>query len=296
LTRHRLRRAVAAGAIRRVARGVYVDHAVPDSIGLRAAAIGLLVPDGVAIARGTAAWLYGVAPVEPDYRTDTPPLELLAPSAKTAVRRRGVRGSSARLLDEDLCLVGEVLATTPARTLLDLARSRDRWHALAYADALLRTGLVGQADLLGGLDRLAGHPWVLQAREIVGLADARAESAGESWLRLRWFDAGFPPPTPQLWVCEGETRYRLDLAREEEQVGGEYDGEEFHGPDAVASDQWRRDWFAARGWRVVGFRVGHVLGPSRVFETVMGDLLCVEPRFLSIEARHRTRPWLLRAG
>lgn len=295
LTRRRLRTALRRGEVRRACRGVYVDDRVPDSYPLRASALALVVPDGVAIAGSTAAWLYGVAPVEPEWRLSPPPLQLAGPPSVTGSRRRATRGSSLRLADDDLCIVGSVLATTPARTLLDLARTRDRWHALAYADALLRTGLVADDELVAGLDRLAGHPWVLQAREIVQLADARAESPGESWLRLRWVDAWLPPPTPQLWVSDGTERFRLDLARDEERAAGEYDGEQYHGPDALARDEHRRDWLAARGWRVVGFRLEHVLGRSRLFEQVMGGLLGVEPRCLSLEARRRTRPWLLRS-
>jgi very-short-patch-repair endonuclease len=172
--------------------------------------------------------------------------------------------------------------------MLDLVRDRDRPDALAYADALLRTGLVELEDLQSGLARAAGHRWVEQAREMVELADPLAESPGESWMRLRYHDAGFPSARVQLWVCEGATRYRLDLAREDEKAGFEYDGEAYHQPERRAHEELRHAWFEARGWTVLNFGPAEVLGRGHAFETAVADVLGVEPRLLSPEARRRT--------
>lgn len=65
LTRRGLRTALHRGDVRRACRGAYVDARVPDSLAVRTAALALVVPAGVAVAGGTAAWLHGVPPVEP---------------------------------------------------------------------------------------------------------------------------------------------------------------------------------------------------------------------------------------
>ena len=45
--------------VRRVLRGVYVDSSTPDDLTTRAAAAALILPPGAALARRTAAWVYG---------------------------------------------------------------------------------------------------------------------------------------------------------------------------------------------------------------------------------------------
>ena len=69
----------------------------------------------------------------------------------------------------------------------------------------------------------------VQLRWLVSIADGRAESAGESALRLRWYDAGLPRPQLQISVFRnGVEIFRLDLGLEELLFAAEYDGVDFH--------------------------------------------------------------------
>lgn len=284
------------GRLVRLVRGVYVDASIPVDTPLRAEALSLVLPPGVAAARSTAAWLLGVPPVEPNAHLDGRRLEVVSAIAGAGTRRTGCRGSSSLIAEDQLISIDGALATAPVRTLLDLVRDRERPHALAYADAFLRAGLVETSPLAEQVERLTGHRGVEQVREIIALADPRAESPGESWLRLRYIDAGFPPATPQLWVCDADGRrvYRLDLGREKERAGVEYDGARYHGAEQQAHDLSRQRWLEEHDWSRVGFGEREVLGRGHDFERVVGEMLGCAPRMHSWEYRRRTRydlPW-----
>ena len=172
--------------------------------------------------------------------------------------------------DHDVTIVAGIEVTTPARTAIDLARWRERPDALAYLDAMLRAGLVVREDLLATLEESAGLPWIEQGREMVDLADGRAESSMESRMRLRYIDAGFPTPECQIPIVDddGVERYRLDCGVKRLHFGLEYDGVEFHGPDQVEHDTTRRRWIASRGW--AGQRV-HSRARTRSQPRLRGD-------------------------
>jgi hypothetical protein len=196
----------------------------------------------------------------------------------------------------DIVQVGGVLVTSPLRTALDIARWRDRPDALAYVDALTHAGIVRHEDLLAALPDLATFPGVEQAREIVDLCEPLTESAGESWMRLRQLDAGFPRPKVQVWLYDddGKPVFRLDSAVVELLVASEYDGEETHGDERAAADHARREWIEERGYTLLSFRRQHVLGKSHAFERALGEAFSIQPRLLKWEQRRRTyagRPW-----
>lgn len=143
------------------------------------------------------------------------------------------------------------LVTTPARTAVDLARTLPRLDVLPVLDAALASGACTPASLAAELERHVGLPGVRQARELVPLADARAESPQESRLRLRCHDAGLPRPTLQLPVLDARGRpcRWLDLGWEEAQVGLEYDGEEGHdGRQRRRADRRRHNFLQADEW------------------------------------------------
>ncbi len=104
-----------------------------------------------------------------------------------------------------------------------------------------------------------------QLRELAPLADGRAQSQGESALRLCWYDAGVPRPELQIPVLDGGREvFYIDIGLEELLFGAEYDGEEFHSSDEDEEhDDSRRDWLARRrGWAIEVFRKDGVYGRS----------------------------------
>jgi len=244
-----LRALVADQKLRRVVRGVYVDAQVADTWAVRAAALSLIVPAGSVIAGRTAAWLWGVDALAMGGHRRLPPVHFMASAGKSAARRTSVLGSTGPLPESDVETCAGVILTSQARTAADLARMLPRPDALAAVDAMLRC--LGEAltkdAVLDVLERFSGHRGVVQARELVSIADARAESPQESRTRLRIRDAGFPPPEPQVVVLgpAGEFVARLDLGWRACRKAVEFDGDEHHSSTAaVLRDRARR-----RRWR-----------------------------------------------
>lgn len=292
-------RLIGAGRLRRLLPGVLIDAGQPDTLAVRAAAVGLLVPHDAVLCRLSAAWLHGVPCVLPRYRYSLPSVETLRPLDRSGVRRTGVHGWVGVLAPHHVTTIGGVRVTSPTRTLLDLARWLDRPDGLAYVDAFLRRGLVTKAQLRNGLEELTGFRWVQQARELVALGDGRAESAGESWMRLRWYDARLPELELQHRVVrDGQELYRLDsLVKRSKspRLAPEYDGMEFHGIEQRDRDRRRRRWLRDNeGIECIVYGRAEVLGHSFAFEE-RAARRGLEPRLVPWQRRLRTfgsRGWL----
>jgi hypothetical protein len=275
---------VASGEVRHVIRGVYLDARVPDDLTSRAACLTLRLPPGAVVVRRTAAWLWGVDGFAPDETAEgIGVLECAVPPGRQPVRRPGVC-CYVTPLGDDTCVVGGIPTTTALRTAIDVLRWLRPHMGLAVTDALAGRGLVEPADLVARLDDFAGVRGIRQARSLAGFVEPRTESFGESWLRLRILDAGFPRPTVQIEVLNASGRcvYRLDLGWENRRLAIEYDGEAYHSTPAQRARDLRRreDLERSYGWRIVAVGRAEVLGPSLRLERAIGELLSLEPQIL----------------
>lgn len=128
-------------------------------------------------------------------------------------------------LDEHEHVGSRILTTSPARTVVDCARTLPPRDALAIADAALASGRVTPAGLAAALARAKGWPGAPRARRVVDLADARRESPLESWSAWAFDEQGVPPP---LWQVEIRDAAAVPLGRADcwwcEGVAGEADG------------------------------------------------------------------------
>jgi hypothetical protein len=267
--------------VRPVLHGVLVRADVPDTLAVRATAAALILPPGAAVCRTTAAWLRGIDALDlDDHRAGTAVVECVVPAGTEPACRPGLRAFSADLAG-DVDEVRGVPCTTAARTAIDLARWAPPPVGLAALDAFARGRLIEPAELQVAVGRWRGERFVDRARRLIGLCDPSAESAGESWLRLRFADAGFPRPVLQIPLVDepGCVRYRLDLGFLQHRASWEYDGEEYHGSRAqLAHDAARREEIEQRwGWRVWGVGKALVRGPSMVLELAAGEVLGIEP-------------------
>ncbi|MEV6415918.1 hypothetical protein [Kribbella sp. NPDC051718] len=251
------------GEIRQLLKGVYVATETPDSPELRAAAAALVIPSGGVARAETAAWIHGI-PTTALNAADHVPIRWTRTPADT------------------VNLAGHKV-TSPAATGVDLALHLPRPFALASIDALLRSGRADRATLEALLDQHDGHRAHLQARHIIKIADRRAESPGESWLRLRLIDAGFGTPGLQTRV-KGPTReYRIDVAYPDpvdgKYLGLEYDSDRWHSKTHQQSqDETRRTELAALGWHIIAVRRTDLWGSYPALELAVGAFLCAWPR------------------
>ncbi len=208
-------------------------------------------------------------------------LECAVPLGVTPTRRRGICCHSTDLSADDVVDIGGVACISPERTAIDLARWSMPGVGLAVLDAMARKELIWPPDLLAMTQRWHGDRFIAQARRLIALCDARAESAGESWLRLRFHDAGFPPPDLQISLTDasGVERRRLDLGYRSHRHAWEYDGEAHHrGQEAERADRGRRTEIHRRwGWTVVGVGKNLVLGPSMALELAIGEVIGMQP-------------------
>ncbi|MEJ7795828.1 MAG: DUF559 domain-containing protein [Nocardioides sp.] len=253
LTPKALRLALGQGAVMRLFTGVYARADLVDSTELRADAARLVMSPYSVLCDRSAAWLHGIGTFRYAELDFVPPLETYVLRGHDPTDRRDCHGGSRDLLPEDWQTLAGVRVTTPLRTALDLACTLSRREALAAMDAFAREFGFGTAELQRLLRRYRRRRGVVQARELVQLVDACAESRGESWVRLEIHDNGLPAPELQVWVViVGVPTYRLDLAYRRARVAVEYDGEEFHtSPEQRQRDQRRRKWLRSHGWYVI---------------------------------------------
>ena len=264
LTDKRLHKLCGDGYLRRPLRSVYVATQVPDTLKLRAAVLALVVPDGCFVTDRTAGWLHGAEMVlAPNDHLVVPQVSVFRPPDEGRLRNVLARSGERTLGPDDLMRVGGIWVTTPLRTALDLGRLLRRDQALAGLDAMLRLERFSHEELLANVERLARQRGVVQLRALAPLADGRAESPGESVLRLRWLDAGLPRPDLQIPIMEGGREiFRLDLGLAELLFAAEYDGAEWHSsPEDRARDKARRRWCEEnRNYQIEVFRKENVFG------------------------------------
>lgn len=275
---------VASGVLRRLLQGVYIDSLAPDTFEVRAAALSRVVSSDVVLCRRTAAWLYGIDTLALSEHRELPRVECVRPPRRRSIRHPTSNGHSQTLLPGDVVDVLGLKVTSPVATAVHLARHLDRPFALSALDAMLHTGLVRRDDLRRAVARYPHHPGIVKARELVSFVEPLTESPGESWLRLRVLDAGFPRPHAQVGVAGPDGDFRLDLGFPEpgpdgRRIGLEYDSDEWHsGPVAERRDEARRIALGELGWTILPVRREDVWGRRPDLELAIGDLLGIEPR------------------
>ena len=224
-------------------RGVYGPAGtMPDDV----RSLLIRLPPGSVLGFHSAALIYGL-PVRPHSK-----LHVIVPPDVDVPFIRGVAAHASVLPVDDPVWNGGIPCVPPVRCAIDLACRLGRPDALALLDATLRAGLCTVDQLAAEVVRHAGLRGVRQARELVGLADPRAECVQESHLRLVLLDGRLPPPEPQLWVASfyGTAVYRVDLGYERQRVGVEYDGQSHLDSARMEKDRHRHNWLVDNGWRM----------------------------------------------
>ena len=133
------------------------------------------------------------------------------------------------------------LATTPAWTAVEVARTLRRPRALATLDAALFCQACTTDELHAAVDEQRGRRGIVKVRELIAYADGRSESPMESEARLVFIDGGLPMPDLQYEIVDrrGEL-WRVDFAWPDANLVAEYDSAEWHAnPVAFRRDRMK---------------------------------------------------------
>lgn len=140
-----------------------------------------------------------------------------------------VRRRALGLDDREIVELDGLLVTSPAQTIVDLARILPFVDGVVAADSALgtsfgRASLTSKELLWARLDAASRGRGLGRARAVVAEADGRAESPPETESRLAAVLLGFPRPELQREFETPSGRRRADLWWEHYGIAGECDG------------------------------------------------------------------------
>jgi hypothetical protein len=233
----------------RVWHGVYA-HRPPSTID-RLAALDLVTGKSIVACMHTAAELHGFG-TENDER-----IHILDPGAR-------MRVSPVLMVHQrigaPLKRVHGRLATTPAWTAVELARTLRRPRALAVLDAALLKRCCTQSELCAAIDEQKGRRGIVKVRELIEYVDGRSESPLESEARLVFIDGGLPMPELQYEIIDRTgTLWRVDFAWPEAMLVAEYESMEWHATrEALKHDRIKVARLQECGWTSIPIVVDDV--------------------------------------
>jgi hypothetical protein len=146
----------------------------------------------------------------PTLRQVEPLIHLTRLGPPRARVRDGVKRHQSLVLLPHLQEIDGVVVLDPARTAIDIAREHGLAPGVVAIDGVRRQG-VGLAELWAALEPMRHWPDVTTARAAVAASDPRAESAGESLMRLLVEELGIGPIQPQFELRDGVRWARCDL-------------------------------------------------------------------------------------
>lgn len=246
VSRKRLAGLVKAGRLFRVCHGVYAVEE-PDVLG-KLAALDLVAGQPIVACMGTAAALYGFDTESTSRLHILDPGVRMRPSSSLMVHQR---------IGAPLRRVEGRLATAPAWTVIEVARTLRRPRALAMLDAALHVGACTRGELDVAVREQKGRRGIIKVRELIGHADGYAESPMESEARLVFIDHRLPMPELQYRIVDCYDRvWRVDFAWPGAMVAAEYDSIEWHvGRDALLHDRLKTARLQECGWTTIPMTV-----------------------------------------
>lgn len=257
-----IRTMVRRGVLTSVRRGAYARSELLDQVPgpaqrrehtVRVAAAIAVVGPGAVASHYDAAALHGLDLLE------RPPSDMITVSRATGregVRtgQTGIRVRTAMLPREHIVMLrGSVPATSPARTVVDLARAGSFRSGVVVADSALHQRKTSRAELDSVISACTGWPGIDLARQVIEFSDGLSESPFESISRVAFRDGGLPMPELQVWVGDTRPIARVDFLWRQYATIAEADGASKFADPERARRQLRRD----AELREAGFEVVH---------------------------------------
>ena len=262
--RGQLRQWARDGRVTSVARGVYapakwLEGLADDPRRLHAVAVGAIIKrnPGLVASHESAAYLQGIDLLLPPGRKV--PDVMLTRRAKEPGRALvpGALIRVATLPDDHVTTALGVPVTTVARTVMDIARTSGFMAGVVAADAALHSHVVVKVEFAIILEECGQWPGVVRARQVLGFADGRAESALESVARVRFAEFGVKPPDLQVNI-RGKQGFigRADFCWHEFRTIAEADGAmkyDDQGRERARAQLARDERFHDEGWGTFHF-------------------------------------------
>ena len=235
-----LRRAVAAGAVVRVRRGVFTTAPVWGALDARGRLVVrtravVLGSARVVASHGSAVALHDL----PAVRQAADRVSVVDPGRTTTKVTPTLRTRPGPLRDEEVVALSGVRVTGLERTAVDVARTAPFADAVMCVDAVLRrlvlprghrTGVEVDAELDRHRARLVtavgeGHgPGQVAARRAIAFASPWAENGGESLVRVVLHELGVPAPELQREFVVASGTARCDFYDPSRLAVFEFDG------------------------------------------------------------------------
>jgi very-short-patch-repair endonuclease len=260
LTSHQIRDLVRSGDLTLIRRGVYatrksVEWSKTDEVhahAMLAFATARVIHNAV-VSHHSAARIHGFDLYKP---TDKEVVTLTLPpgSRGLAKEHEHVIRHRAVVPEADRVTMFGVLVTSPARTVIDIARGSEFMRGVVVADSALHMKKTTDGQLCQMLVACAGWPGREAAGQVVEFADGRSDSVMESCARVIFHRHGLTPPVLQFEVPD--TDYRVDFYWPDCKVILETDGLAKYTDDPVRriARQTRRD----NALHDLGYEVIHV--------------------------------------
>lgn len=222
-------RAVREGLLVRIRVGTYAFRAVHDVLDERArhvvlarATLDKFPPGSVALSHASAAAVHGLDVF--DVSLDVVHLTRLDGGGGRV--ESGVVHHAGVLLPDEVVEIEGRLVVSPARAAWEVACSTTARGALVVLDSALHHGLISPDELHDTTGRYRAWRGARGARLMARMADAGAQTVGESLLRFTCWESGLPRPDTQVEVFDDAGRLigRTDVGWRERRHLGEFDG------------------------------------------------------------------------
>jgi hypothetical protein len=286
-TRSARRNALERGQIVSVGHNSFAP-AQPVTLELRVRAAAHRYPRAV-VSHRSALLIHGLPLV------GTPPkLPEVTVAPRSNANLAGVHVHRAGLRSRDVATTAGLILTSPARTLVDVARMLPVGMSVPAIDAALHEEVVTLPDIEDCLRFCWNWPGIRRAQRAVRLADGRAESPLESVSRLVFGWLRLPPPEPQKWIFDQHGRIvaRTDFYWDEYGVFGEADGKVKYalGGEALLLEKERHESLEDLGLTGVRWGWSHV---QRRREALRTKILNAFERGAARDRSGLPRKWLL---
>lgn len=259
-----LRRRVRAGEIHRLIPGWYAVRSPDgdaDRHALRTRAVLRHLGDRVQASHHSAVLLHGL----PTWRADLATVHVCR-----RTDRQSRRGNGLSVHPSVGNFPGAVLP--PAIAVLQAGMLAGPESALVSADAALHRRRVTADDLAGAAEVLRRQPGMAAVRAVLPFADGRHESPGET--RLAFLLRGLRvKATPQVWVRDGQSSWRVDFLLDDAPVVIEFDGlvkyqDGSRGAEVLVAEKLREDSLRGLGYEVVRLVWADLADPARLLRRI----------------------------